>query len=205
MSRCTPRPSAAGSPPCARRTRSGRPGRLALLLCIVLVLAGCSGGGSDVSKVTVQAGPVTVTLPVALSCSPSTGSAGPTTSTASSGAAGPTRSTAPSELICSGGETDQDAPHLQLAPGTPVDVSVPQDVGDTPWVIAFTYLDSKGEKRGDRSPVFPAGQRSSYHLQPPAGVQLTRLEVQSLIAAQAPGGGVEFPAVRTWVLVIDRA
>jgi hypothetical protein len=161
----------------------------------VLLLAGCSGGDSDVSKVTVQAGPVTVTLPVALSCSPSTGS---------ENAAGPTTSTAPTELTCSGGQTDAGAPHLPLAPGTPVDVSVPKAVGDTPWVIVFTYLDAKGAKQGDRSPVFPAGQRFSYHLQPPAGVQLTRLEVQSLIAAQAPGGGVEFPAVRTWVLVIDR-
>ncbi|HET8590306.1 MAG TPA: DUF2771 family protein [Nakamurella sp.] len=183
-------------------------GVVALLMAAVLALAGCSGGGSDVSAVTVTAGPVTVTLPVALSCSSSTGSAGPSSS--STGSAGTsttaaTRSSAPRELTCSGGETDEGAPHLQLAPGTPVDVSVPKAVGDTPWVIAFAYQDKAGAKQADRSPVFAAGQQFSYHLQPPAGAQLTRLEVQSLIAAQAPGGGVEFPAVRTWVLVIDPA
>lgn len=185
-------------PPAADDVSRARWGVVALLVAAVLALAGCSGGGSEVSAVTVTAGPVTVTLPVALSCSSSTGSAGASTTAA-------TPSSAPRELTCSGGETDEGAPHLQLAPGTPVDVSVPKAVGDTPWVIAFAYQDKAGAKQADRSPVFAAGQQFSYHLQPPAGAQLTRLEVQSLIAAQAPGGGVEFPAVRTWVLVIDPA
>ena len=136
------------------------------------------------TKVTVQAGSVTVTLPTALSCT------------------GPTGATA---LSCSGGEDDTGAPHLTLAPGTPLDVSVPQDVGDTPWVIVFSYTDAQGRKQGDRTPVFAAKEKYSYHLTPPKGAQLTRLEVQSLIAAQGPDGGVEFPAVRTWVLVIDPA
>ena len=154
----------------------------ALLVVALALLAGCSHGAS-VTTVTVSAGKVTVTLPVALSCT------------------GPTGAT---KLTCSGGENDDNAPHLSLAPGTPLDVNVPTDVGDTPWVIVFSYVDAKGKAQGDRTPVFAAKARYSYHLTPPAGAQLTRLEVQSLIAAQAPGGGVDFPAVRTWVLLIDK-
>ena len=154
-----------------------------LLAGLLALLAACSPSAS-VQKVTVRAGSVTVTLPTALSC------------------AGPTGATA---LTCHGGEDDADAPHLTLAPGTPLDVSVPQDVGDTPWVIVFSYLDAKGKTQGDRTPVFAAKEKYSYHLTPPKGAQMTRLEVQSLIAAQGPDGGVEFPAVRTWVLVIDKA
>lgn len=153
-----------------------------LLVAVLALLAGCSRGAS-VTEVTVKAGPVTVTLPVALSC------------------AGPTGATT---LTCSGGENDGNAPHLTLAPGTPLDVEVPTDVGNTPWVIVLSYIDAKGKAQGDRTPVFAAKARFSYHLIPPAGAQLTRLEVQSLIAAQAAGGGVDFPAVRTWVLLIDK-
>ncbi len=199
------------------------------------------------TAVTVRAGSVTVTLPVALSCGvPAPGSApsGATTNTAPldgtvrtteapGASADPQPGTTPppgtairrtgsvpqgsttsggtptapggTALACAGGEDDEGAPRLTLAAGTPLDVSVPTDVGQTPWVIVFSYVDAQGRSQGDRTAVFPAGQRFSYHLTPPAGAQLSRLEVQSLIAAPNPEGGVEFPAVRTWVLVIDPA
>ncbi len=175
-----PRPRAAGAPPRRRTTITAVAALLALALAL---LAGCSRE-TYVDKVTVSAGTVSVTVPVALSCSAPTGA---------------------TALTCSGGEDDSNAPHLQLAPGTPVTVSVPKDVGDTPWVIVFSYLDKNGDKKGDRTAVFAAKQRFSYHLETPKGAQLTRLEVQSLIAAQAKDGGVDFPAVRSWVLVVDPA
>lgn len=170
-------PSAPRTPVAAARLLRA----LVLIATALAVLAGCSHG-SSVSQVTVTAGATTVTLPVAMSCT------------------GPTGATA---LTCSGDESGSGAPHLKLAPGTPVDVAVPKAVGDTPWVIVFSYVDAAGKKQGDRTSVFPAKQRFSYHLQPPKGAQLTRLEVQSLIVAPAPDGGVEFPAVRSWVLVVD--
>ncbi len=154
------------------------------VLVLALALAGCSRD-TAVTAVTVSAGPVSVALPVSASCA------------APSGA---------TELTCRGDENDAGAPHLALAPGTPLAISVPSDVGDTPWVIVFSYRDAQGrQQQGDRTPVFPAKQRYSYDLKPPKGAQLTRLEVQSLIAAPTRDGGVEFPAVRTWVLVIDPA
>jgi hypothetical protein len=168
-----------------------RPGRAArrraaattavTLLALVLAVAGCSSG-SDVSKVTVTAGSATVVLPAALSCVSVTGA---------------------TALSCAGGDNDATAPHLTVAPGTPLTVQVPTSVGNTPWVIVFSYTDSNGKQQGDRTAVFPPQQRYSYQLTPPAGAQMTRLEVQSLTAAPAPSGGVDFPAIGTWVLLID--
>jgi hypothetical protein len=153
----------------------------ALALTLFSLLAACSKGAS-VSGVTVTAGSASVTLPAAMSCiSPSGGT----------------------ELSCAGGENDDGAPHLAISPGTPLTIDVPQKVGDTPWVVVFSYVDAQGETQGDRTTVFSPGEHYSYRLTPPAGAQLTRVEVQSLTAAPAAGGGVEFPAVGTWVMVVD--
>lgn len=154
---------------------------LALALLVALVAAACSRGAS-VSEVTVTVGASSVTLPAALTCiSPAGGS----------------------ELSCAGGENDDNAPHLAISPGTPLTIEVPKKVGDTPWVVVFSYIDAAGEAQGDRTAVFSPGAEYSYRLTPPAGAQLTRVEVQSLTAAPATDGGVEFPAVGTWVLIVD--
>lgn len=163
------------------------PRRRGTILVILIALvtaalaAGCSSG-RQVQSVTVTAGAASVTLPAALSCfSPQGGTA----------------------MSCAGGENDDAAPHLAIAPGTPLTVDVPQTVGDTPWVIVFSYVDAKGQQQGDRTAVFAPKKQYSYRLQPPAGAQLTRVEVQSLTAAPGQGGGIDFPAVGTWVLVVD--
>lgn len=152
-----------------------------LAMAITAALAGCSAG-SSVTEVTVSAGPTKVVLPAALSC------------------VSPSGATA---LSCAGGDNDHAAPHLALAPGTPLTVQVPTSVGNTPWVIVLSYIDASGAPQGDRTAVFPPKKQYSYHLTPPPGAQLTRLEVQSLTAAPGPDGGVDFPAVGTWVLLVD--
>lgn len=154
---------------------------LAVVAVIGLLASGCSAGAS-VSDVTVTVGAASVTLPAALSCF------------------GPAGST---ELSCAGGENDDGAPHLAISPGTPLTIDVPQKVGDTPWVVVFSYVDAEGQEQGDRTPVFSPGKQYSYRLAPPAGAQLTRVEVQSLTAAPGKDGGVEFPAIGSWVLVVD--
>lgn len=170
------------SPLSARAPRRRPVGPVAAVLAVLLLAVSACAASASVTKVTVQAGSKTVTLPAALSC------------------VSPTGATA---LTCAGGENDDGAPHLALAPGTPLTVSVPDSVGNTPWVIVFSYIDAKGEQQGDRTAVFPPKKQFSYRLTPPAGAQLTRLEVQSLTAAPAPSGGIEFPAVGSWVLLID--
>ena len=108
-------------------------------------------------------------------------------------------------LTCSGGEDDSGAPHLKMARGAPLDVKVPQEVSSAPWVIVFAYNDTSGAAHGDRTQVFAPNAQVDYTLQPPTGAQLTRVEVQVLTAAPATGGGVEYPATQTWVLLVDPA
>lgn len=150
-------------------------------LLIALLAAGCSAG-SSVDQVTVKAGTASVVLPAALSCYTPKGA---------------------TTMSCAGGENDDHAPHLALAPGTPVTVEVPQSVGDTPWVIVFSYVDAAGKAQGDRTAVFAPKKQYSFVLTPPAGAQLTRLEVQSLTASPGADGGIEFPATGSWVLLVD--
>lgn len=161
-----------------------RPRRGAALAAAITALALLLTGCSRVDAVTVTAAGTSVALPAALTCFAPSGS---------------------TELSCAGGESDDGAPHLTLAAGTAVDVAVPESVGDTPWVIVFSSIGPDGTARDDRTAVFPPKDRYSYRLDPGPAVQLTRLEVQSLTAAPAAGGGLEFPATNTWVLIIDPA
>lgn len=167
-----------------RITRTIRRRRWITWLAVVLtalLAAGCSAD-SGVDKVTVSAGSASITVPAALSCSQTSNDKG---------------------MLCDDPQTDAKAPHLHLAPGTPLTIRVPKAVGDTPWVVVFSYTDKGGTERGDRTPVFAPKKKFDYTLTPPKGAQLTRLEVQSLYATPTPSGGVEFPAVKTWVLLID--
>lgn len=170
----------------SRTPVSGPRRRAALVLLAAILglgLTACSSDGPT-DAVTVTVGETSVILPAALSCyAPSGGT----------------------ELACAGGENDDAAPHLTLAAGTPVTVTVSRAVSDTPWVIVFASVDAQGQAQSDRTAVFAPTKQTSYRLDPGAGVQLTRLEVQSLTAAPSDSGGVEFPAIGTWVLVIDPA
>lgn len=166
-----------------RRLRRPLAPALTAVLClgVLLGLTACSSD-EPTDAVTVTAGESSLALPAALSCYAPTGS---------------------TELSCAGGENDDAAPHLALAPGTPLTVTVSRTVSDTPWVIVFASIDAQGQAQSDRTKVFAPKTQTSYRLEPGPGVQLTRLEVQSLTAAPSDNGGVEFPAIGTWVLVID--
>ncbi|MEO7126813.1 MAG: DUF2771 family protein [Nakamurella sp.] len=163
------------------RTKSTVAVLIAVIALSTILLAGCSRD-ANVAGVTVTVGSTAVTLPAAASCISLAGA---------------------TELSCAGSDNDDAAPHLAISPGTPLTIEVPSKVGDTPWVVVFSYVDTHGTKQGDRTAVFPPKKQYSYRLTPPAGAQLTRVEVQSLTAAPRADGGIEFPAIGTWVLVID--
>ncbi|MBA2311084.1 MAG: DUF2771 family protein [Pseudonocardiales bacterium] len=94
---------------------------------------------------------------------------------------------------------------LAVAPGTAVQVSVPEPVKQAPWHVVFTYLTATGERIDARGPVIPAGQRSEFTLTLPAPTdQLVRAEVQQFAAGLVaePGGEVSFPISATWALVV---
>jgi len=94
---------------------------------------------------------------------------------------------------------------LRVPPGKPVEISVPEAIGETPWLVVFGYRTGAGERVNARSDLFASNERRDYTLLlPAADDQLETVEVQQISGALAPGpDGVEFPTRGTWVLSVD--
>jgi len=94
---------------------------------------------------------------------------------------------------------------LTMAPGQPLQINVPTEIGDDPWLVAFVYADPAGRAQTGRTELFTDG-RLAYTLKSlPAGAQLRRVEVQSgLLPTQDPNGATLIAASRTWVLVVSQ-
>lgn len=92
--------------------------------------------------------------------------------------------------------------HLTMAPNQLLQINVPTEIGDDPWLVVFEYVDATGKTQTGRTEVFTDG-RLAYTLVPPGGAQLTRVEVQSgLLPTQDSNGSTVIAASRTWVLII---
>jgi hypothetical protein len=94
--------------------------------------------------------------------------------------------------------------HLSLAPAQPLQINVPTEIGDDPWLVAFAYTDPTGQTQTGRTEVFTDG-RLAYTLESlPDTAQLTRVEVQSgLVPTQGADGSTVIAASRTWVLNVS--
>ncbi len=99
-------------------------------------------------------------------------------------------------------DTSRDG-HLTMAPGQLLQINVPTDIGNDPWLVVFEYRDAAGAAQTGRTEVFTDG-RLAYTLRDlPTGAQLTRVEVQSgLLPTQDASGATVIAASRTWVLTI---
>lgn len=102
---------------------------------------------------------------------------------------------------------DPEAPvKLTVPPGTPLQVSVPDDVAKTPWQIVFTYRDTAGAQQDQRSTVFAAGERSTYTLELPTPTdRLIVAQVQQYgppPQADPATGEIQFPIRTSWVLAV---
>jgi hypothetical protein len=102
--------------------------------------------------------------------------------------------------------TDVAAPvRLAVPPGTPVQVTVPPEIAQTPWQVVFSYADAAGTRADVRSPVFTPGARSDWTLQLGAPEdRLLTAEVQQYGApptqANPQTGEREFSIRAAWVL-----
>lgn len=69
---------------------------------------------------------------------------------------------------------------LEVAPGTPVGVRVPEEVSDTPWSVVIQYRTAAGEQQPPQTvATFGPGKASSFEAEPPgAGDQLQTVEVK---------------------------
>jgi hypothetical protein len=98
------------------------------------------------------------------------------------------------------------AASLTVIPGQPVQVSVPQEVADTPWQVAARFRDASGSEYASCSPLFSVGQRYAYTIYPPhTGDQLVLVEIyqSSGTLAMTSAGDVYTPVRGTWVLTAN--
>lgn len=149
-----------------------------LLAALTAILAGCSGDQQDTPQVDFAAG-------------------------GSSVLARPTQLCDVAVQDCTADPSA--AVVLRVPPGEPVRITVPEAVGETPWLVVFSYRSGTGEKTSARSDLFASKERTEYTLTLPAATdQLETVEVQQLGGTFIPGqDGVEFPTRATWVLSVD--
>ncbi|GAA2885816.1 hypothetical protein GCM10010472_50010 [Pseudonocardia halophobica] len=107
---------------------------------------------------------------------------------------------------CSNDEAAQ--ARLAVPAGTPVEVTVPEEVSEAPWSVVFSYTGPDGQRTDGRSPVFAPNARTSYTLTlPEPGDVLGTAQVQLLGAAPVANpdtGELDYPARATWVLVAQQ-
>jgi hypothetical protein len=101
--------------------------------------------------------------------------------------------------------TDVAAPvALSVPPGTPLQVTVPPEVAETPWQVVFSYTDAAGTPIDQRSPVFAPDERDVWTLELPAPTdRLLTAEVQQYgppPQANPQSGETEFPIRASWVV-----
>lgn len=92
---------------------------------------------------------------------------------------------------------------LAMPPHSPLQISVPGEVAETPWQVAFVYRTPNGEEKSSRGPVFSPNERYAYTLQlPPDGARFEHVEVQqySGMLTFSPEGGVNFGIGGSWLL-----
>jgi hypothetical protein len=100
-------------------------------------------------------------------------------------------------------EADDSAVAVLAVPaGRPVQISVPEQVTETPWQVVFRYH-RDGEPVGGRSEVFTPGARQEYTLQVPEAGTLETLEVQQFGAPELVDGEPKFRIRAVWVLAAE--
>ena len=98
------------------------------------------------------------------------------------------------------------AASLNVIPGQPVQISVPQEIANTPWQVAARFRDASGAEYASCSPLFGVGQQFAYTVYAPhSGDQLVLIEIyqSSGTIAETSSGQVYTPVRGTWVLTAN--
>ena len=94
---------------------------------------------------------------------------------------------------------------LPVPPGTPVKVTVPKDVADTPWSVVIQYRTAAGEQKAPVTvATFAPGKETSFEALPPgAGDQLQTVEVKQAGGVLVQGDAGPEAVTRTaWSLQV---
>jgi hypothetical protein len=93
---------------------------------------------------------------------------------------------------------------LAVPPNKPLQISVPSEIADAAWQVAFKYKLNGQEQQG-RSAVFAKGERLAYTLELPGAAQLETAEVQrfaGVLTLDPNTGEPQFVIGATWVLSV---
>ena len=97
--------------------------------------------------------------------------------------------------------TDGPTAQLSLYPGDGVQVNIPAEVADRPWLIVVSYADGSSSTR---TPVInDDGQTLSWTVQP-GGHPLQHLELQVLTVVADADGQPQFTPYQVWALEITQ-
>lgn len=94
---------------------------------------------------------------------------------------------------------------LAVPPGTPVRVTVPKDVADTPWSVVIQYVTAAGEQKAPVTvATFAPGKETSFEALPPGdGDQLQTVEVKQAGGVLVQGDAGPEPVTRAaWSLQV---
>jgi len=94
---------------------------------------------------------------------------------------------------------------LPVPPGTPVRVTVPKDVSDTPWSVVIQYKTAAGEQKAPVTvATFAPGKETSFDALPPGtGDQLQTVEVKQAGGVLVKGeAGPEAVTRAAWSLQV---
>ena len=93
---------------------------------------------------------------------------------------------------------------LKVPPNKPLQISVPTEIGDAAWQVAFKYK-LNGQEQEGRTAVFGKGERLAYTLELPGAAQLETAEVQryaGVLTLDPNTGEPQFVVGATWVLSV---
>ncbi|WP_157970723.1 DUF2771 family protein [Nakamurella deserti] len=102
-------------------------------------------------------------------------------------------------------ETDGPAARLSLEPGDFVQVNIPSEVAEQPWVLVWNYTDSAETQTSERSPVNTDGHTLSYVIRPADGKQIAQVDLQVLTLVAGDNAEPEYAPLSLWRLQADPA
>jgi Protein of unknown function (DUF2771) len=146
-----------------------------------------------------------VLVAAALLCAAGCGAGdAPQVTFSAAGATATARPTQYCDLKLTDCQDDAAAPvKLAVPVGTPLRVTVPDEVAEAPWHVVFSYDDGSGQQVDARSPVFAKKEHDFTLTLPEPTDRLITAQVQQFGPApqiNEQTGEVEFPVRGSWVL-----
>lgn len=96
--------------------------------------------------------------------------------------------------------TDGPKARLSLHPDDKVQVNIPAEVAEEPWVLVSSYVD---DDTSVRSPVNTTKDTLSYVITPEPGKQLKQVDLQVLTIVVDENGQPAYAPIKVWVLEVD--